>query len=369
MKMLRRAVFVLPLLFVLSALTCAQQIDIRSRIPLIEKMVAEEMEKNAVPGVAVAIAKDGKLIYSKGFGYSDLENKVPFTANTVSRIGSISKTFTALAAMQLVEQGKLNLDAEVQTYVPTFPKKSAPITIRQLLCHQSGIRHYKPGGNEMFSNVRYSTVEEALAIFKDDPLLNEPGEKYSYTTYGYNLLSRAVETVSGESFTDYVQKHIIDPLGLKQTYFDDRIKIIPLRAHFYTRAANFSPVINVPQVDQSNKWGGGGLLSTVEDLIKYGASYDSEKLAKRETIEQMFTSQKTRAGNPTAYGLGWATATEQGKRRVEHSGGSMGATSILTKYPEQGLIIAALVNCDHYSAPQIKTRIAKLLFEAPAETK
>jgi CubicO group peptidase (beta-lactamase class C family) len=369
MKTIRRVLFVVPLLFTLSALSFAQQIDIRSRIPLIEKMIAEEMEKNAIPGVAVAIAKDGKLVYSKGFGYSDLENKVPFTANTVSRIGSISKTFTALAAMQLVEQGKLNLEAEVQTYVPTFPKKSAPITIRQLLCHQSGIRHYKSGSNEMLSNVRYNTVEEALAIFKDDPLLNEPGEKYSYTTYGYNLLSRAVEVASGENFTDYVRKHIIDPLDLKQTYFDDRIKIIPLRAHFYTRINNFSPVINVPQVDQSNKWGGGGLLSTVEDLIKYGASYDGETLAKRGTIEQMWTSQKTRAGNPTAYGLGWAIASDQGKRRVEHSGGSMGATSMLTKYPEQGLIIAVLVNCDHYSAPQIKTRIAKILFDTPAETK
>jgi serine beta-lactamase-like protein LACTB len=369
MKTIRRFVLVLPVLLTLSVLSLAQQLDIGSRIPLIEKMIAEEMEKNSIPGVAVAIAKDGKLIYSKGFGFADLENKVPFTAQTVSRIGSISKTFTALAAMQLVEQGKLNLDAEVQTYVPTFPKKSAPITIRQLLCHQSGIRHYKPGGNEMLSNIHYVTVESALAIFKDDPLLNEPGEKYSYTTYGYNLLSRAVETASGESFTDYVQKHIVDPLGLKQTYFDNRIKIIPGRAHFYTRATNFSPVINVPQVDQSNKWGGGGLLSTVEDLIKYGVSYDSEKLAKRGTIEQMWTSQKTKAGNPTAYGLGWNIATDQGKRRVEHSGGSMGATSILTKYPEQGLIIAALVNCDHFSAPQIKTRIAKILFDTPTETK
>lgn len=369
MKMIRRVVLLVSVLLMLSALSWAQQVDVRSRISQIEKMIAEEMEKNAVPGVAVAIAVNGKLVYSKGFGYADLENKVPFTANTVSRIGSISKTFTALAAMQLVEQGKLNLEAEVQTYVPGFPRKSAPITIRQLLCHQSGIRHYKPAGNEMLSNVRYATVEASLAIFKDDPLLNEPGEKYSYTTYGYNLLSRAIEAASGESFTDYVQKHIIDPLGLKQTYFDDRVKLIPGRAHFYTRATNVSPVINTPQVDQSNKWGGGGLLSTVEDLIRYGAAYDGETLAKRATIEQMFSSQKTRAGNPTAYGLGWAVAAEQGKRRVEHSGGSVGATSILTKYPEQGLMIAALVNCDHYSAPQIKTRIAKLLFETPAVTK
>jgi len=369
MKMIRRVAALLPLLLILSAASFAQQIDVRSRVALIEKMIAEEMEKNAIPGVAVAISQNGQLVYSKGFGYADLENKVTFTPQTVSRIGSISKTFTALAVMQLVEQGKLNLDAEVQTYVPTFPKKSAPITIRHLLCHQSGIRHYKPDSNEMLSNVHYNSVEESLAIFKDDSLLNEPGEKYSYTTYGYNLLSRAVETASGENFTDYVQKHIIEPLGLRQTYYDDRIKIIPGRAHFYTRATNSSPVINVPQVDQSNKWGGGGLISTVEDLIIYAASYDGEKLVKRPTIAQIFTSQKTRAGNPTAYGLGWNVATDQGKRRIEHSGGSVGATSILTKYPELGLTIAVLVNCDHYSAPQIKIRIAKILLEDSTQTK
>jgi len=363
MKTTRRTLVTLCLFLIFPALSSAQRMDVRGRVALIEKAVAEEMEKNSVPGLAVAIALDGKIVYAKGFGFSDLENQVPFTAQTVSRIGSVSKSFTALAVMQLVEQGKINLDAEVQTYVPTFPKKQAPITVRQLLCHQGGIRHYK--GNEMLSNVRYADVESSLAIFKDDPLVNEPGEKYSYTTYGYNLLSRLVETASGERFTDYVQRHIIEPLAMKQTYFDDRFKIIPRRAHFYTRADKNSPVTNVPQVDQSNKWGGGGLLSTVEDLIKYAAGYDGDRLAKRDTIAQMFTSQKTRDGNPTAYGFGWTIATDQGKRRVEHSGGSVGATAILTKYPEQGLIIAALVNCDHYGAPQIKTRIAKILFETP----
>src|ERR1043165_1606259 len=120
MKTIRYAVATLSLFFLLSALSFAQQIDVRGRIAQIEKAIAEEMEKNAIPGVAVAIAKDGKLIYSKGFGYADLENKVPFTAQTVSRIGSISKTFTALSVMQLVEQGKINLDAQGQTYVPSF---------------------------------------------------------------------------------------------------------------------------------------------------------------------------------------------------------------------------------------------------------
>jgi len=359
MKNLGRVLMTFSLLMVISAISFAQQIDVGSHIPQIEKMITELMEKNFVPGVSVAIAQNGRIVYSKGFGFADLENRVPFTAQTVSRIGSVSKTFTALAIMQLAEQGKINLEAEVQTYVPTFPKKTGPITIRQLLCHQSGIRHYK--GNEFLSAVQYNDVETALAIFRDDPLLQPPGQKYSYTTYGYNLLSRVVEAASGETFPDYLRKHIIEPLDLKQTYLDQPSQIIPLRARYYTKSQN-GPVENAAAVNQSNKWGGGGLLSTVEDLIKYAAAYDGDKLAKAETVEMMFTAQKTGDGNATGYGLGWAIGNDQNKRRVEHSGGSMGATAILTKYPEQGLIIAALVNCDHYSAPQFKIRIANILF-------
>ena len=355
----------LPLLLIIAASSAlAQQVDeIRNRIPQIEKMVAEEMQKAAIPGAAVAIAKDGKLIYAKGFGYADLENKVPFTPRTVSRIGSISKTFTALAVMQLAEQGKIDLNAEVQSFVPTFPKKSTPITVRLLLCHQSGIRHYK--GDEMMSAVHYNDVESALAIFKDDSLVNEPGVKYSYTTYGYNLLSRVVEAASGERFTDYLQNHIFNRIGLKQTFPDEPRRVISNRARYYTKPKD-RDLENAPPVDQSNKWGGGGLLSTVEDLIQYGIAYDGNELAKQDIIKEMFTAQKTRDGKPTAYGLGWAIASDEGKRRIEHSGGSVGATSILTKYPDQGLIIAVLVNCDHYSAPQIKTRMARILFDNSA---
>lgn len=361
MKLLQKSLFTLVLFTFASLSAAAQQATSQAeKIKRIEQAIQEEMQKNGVPGVAVAIAQHGKTVYAKGFGYADVENKVPFTPQTVSRIGSISKTFTALAIMQLVEQGKLKLDDEVQLYVPSFPKKSAPITIRQLLGHQGGIRHYK--GNEMLSAKHYDTVEEALNIFRDDPLIAEPGTKYSYTTYGYNLLSRVVETVSGRNFGEYLQQRIFEPLGLKQTYLDDPSKLIPNRAHNYTKRQN-GPLENAPAVDQSNKWGGGGLLSTVEDLLRYAASYDSHQLLKAETIAQMFTAQKTRDGNPTNYGMGWATALEDGRRRVEHTGGSVGATSALSKYPEQQTTIAVLVNNDFYTGPRFRALVSKIWFE------
>ena len=368
MKTLRSALLLFLLLvpMLVGAQQSNQATQFEAKKALIEKYITDEMAKQAVPGVVVAVSKDGRLIYAKGFGYADLENKVPFTPQTVSRIGSISKTFTATAVMQLVEQGKINLDAEVQTYVPDFPKKPWPITVRQVLCHQSGIRHYK--GNEMLSNVHYDTIDQALGIFKDEPLVNEPGTAYSYTTYGYVLLSKVVESASGERFGDYLQKHIFDPLGLKETYLDEPSRIIPNRARNYTRpgrrdAASGNDVQNAPAVDQSNKWGGGGILSTVGDLLKYAAAYDGDKLLKPGTIKLMFTAQKTRDGKPTAYGLGWGVANEQGRRRIEHTGGSVGATSALSKYPEQGMAIAILVNNDFFTAPQFRAGVSKILFD------
>lgn len=361
MKQLRKttALFLWLSLCALS-LAAQQSNSLSAKLTRIEQTIQQELQKNGAPGAAVAIELDGRVIFAKGFGYADVENKVPFTPQTVSRVGSISKTFTALAVMQLVEQGKIKLDDEVQVYVPSFPKKSAPITIRQLLGHQGGIRHYQ--GDEMLSNQHYDTVDAALVIFKDDPLVAEPGTKYSYTTYGYNLLSRVVEVASGLTFGDYLQQRIWTPLGLKQTYLDEPAHLIAQRARNYTKRRD-GPLANAPAVDQSNKWGGGGVLSTAEDLLRYAASYDQRKLLKAETIELMFTPQQTRDGKPTAYGLGWTSALDNGHRRIEHTGGSVGATSALAMYPADKLKIVVLVNNDFFTGPAIRALVAKILFE------
>src|SRR5439155_19056924 len=154
-------------------------------VDAVERAISSEMSRQTIPGLSAAIAASGKIAWGGGFGMSDLENFVPAKASTVYRLGSISKPITAVAAMQLVERGKLDLDAAIQIYVPSFPKKPWPITVRQLLGHLSGIRHYR--GNEIESTRHYASLVEGLAIFKDDPLLFEPGTKYSYTTYGYSL--------------------------------------------------------------------------------------------------------------------------------------------------------------------------------------
>jgi serine beta-lactamase-like protein LACTB len=164
-------------------------------IEKVQTAISSEMARQGIPGLSVAIVTDHRIRWSNGYGLADLENFVPATPGTVYRLGSISKTITAVAAMQLVEKGKLDLDAPVQQYVPSFPQKPWPITTRQLLGHLSGIRHYQ--GDEIDSTRHYVRLLDGLAIFRNDPLLDEPGTKFHYTTYGYTLLGCVIESAAG----------------------------------------------------------------------------------------------------------------------------------------------------------------------------
>jgi serine beta-lactamase-like protein LACTB len=205
--------------------------------------------------------------------------------------------------MQLVEKGKIDLDAEVQRYLPGFPKKQWPVTIRELLGHQSGIRHYREDGSDIDSTTHYTDRIEPLKIFKDDPLPFEPGTKYSYTTYGFNVLGAVVETLSGMKYTEYVQEHIFKPAGMDQIGPDDTYAIIPHRARGY-RLQN-GVLQNCDLADTSNKIPGGGFVSTVSDLVKFALRVNAGSLVKKDSAHLMFTAQKTRDGKPTTYGMGF----------------------------------------------------------------
>src|ERR1051325_3899043 len=196
-------------LFLFPALLAAQSAE---KIRAIEQVITTEMSRNTIPGLTVAIGSATGMRWSNGYGMADLENLVPATALTEIRLGSISKPITATAVMQLVEKDQIQLDAPIQKYVPTFPQKQWPLTVRQLLGHLGGVRHYQ--GTEIESTRHYSDRITPLKIFKDDPLLFEPGTKYSYTTYGFNLLGAAVENVTRTPFVDYLRANIFQPAGM-----------------------------------------------------------------------------------------------------------------------------------------------------------
>jgi len=309
------------------------------------RAVAQQILEHGVPGLALAVAVDGKIVWSDGFGYADLEERVPARATTKFRIGSVSKPLTAAALMHLVEAGKLDLDAPVQKYVPSFPDKGAKITPRMLAGHLAGIRHYNQA-DESRPERHYDTVLEGLKIFQDDPLVAAPGTKFSYSSYGYNLLSAVIEGAAGESFLGYMQRVVFDPLGLRATIADDPAQIIAQRSRFY-RVAKDKPLQNAPFVDNSYKWAGGGFLSTAEDLVRFGSSLLQPGFLKAGSLTLLFTPQKTSSGQETTYGIGWdISRSKSGKRIYAHSGGSVGGTTWLIVYPDKRVVAAFVCNFD-----------------------
>ncbi|MEX2116691.1 MAG: serine hydrolase domain-containing protein [Bacteroidota bacterium] len=182
------------------------------------RFMADSLRTYNIPGASVSVSMNGKVVWSEGFGYADLEQKVPVTPETKFRIGSISKPLTAAALGLLYEKGRINLDTLIQAYVPTFPLKRQMITLRQLAGHIAGVRHYRD--DEMLLSKRFLTVEAGLGIFRNDTLLFEPGTRFSYSSYAWNLISAAIERATGVEFLQYMDKMVIHPLGMSNTIAD-----------------------------------------------------------------------------------------------------------------------------------------------------
>ena len=297
----------------LAAINAARQLVCDSLVP-------------KIPGLQVAVAIDGKLVWSEAFGYADLARHARVTRTTMFRIGSVSKPLTATAVAQLVQQGKLDLDVPVQRYVPSFPEKPWPVTTRELAGHLAGIRHY--AGNEFLSDTPYPSVTAGLAIFENDSLLSEPGTRFAYSSYGFNVIAAVIEGASGETFLSYMGAHVIRPLRLTHTAPDRVDSLIPDRTTFYDRDTVHGGFQVAPPVDNSYKWAGGGFLSSAEDLVQFGSALLQPGFLPQASLDLLFTSQKTRDGQPTGYGVGWFVTTDSlGHHRAFHGGGSVGGTT------------------------------------------
>ena len=321
------------------------------KIIRIETAISSFMSQQNIPGLSIAIVYENQIRFQRGYGMAEVENFVPAKALTVYRIASVSKPLTAVAAMQLVEAGKLDLDAPVQKYAPTFPTKSFPVTTRQVLAHLSGIRNYRPGEGER--TTRYNTLTAALAIFKDDPLEQEPGTRFAYTTLGYTLLGVIIEGASGMSFADYMREHVFNPAGMQHTYVDDLYAIIMNRARgntprvFGQLDGNYrNPIL----MDSSYKIPGGGFVSTAEDLARFAIAVQNGVLIKPETFGQMSKTQKTHDGRETGYGYGWYIGASPGismdAEAVSHGGVQPGFTSDLVLLPRKRFAVAILTNLE-----------------------
>jgi serine beta-lactamase-like protein LACTB, mitochondrial len=322
--------------------------------------IAAYMEERGVPGFSIAVGVDGNIVWSEGLGLADVERGVPVTPVTRFRSGSVAKPITMAAAARLADQGRLDLDAPVQKYVPTFPVKDEPITLRMLAGHLAGIRHYPPNGDEFFNTRPYTDVIDTLDFFKNDPLLFAPGTKYSYSSFGTNLLGAAVQSAAGKPFLEVLQEQVFDRLGMISTSGDYPDRIIPHRVNYYertggkpsyhTRKSSWGNgekgvLLNAPYTDNSNKYPSGGLITTPSDLVRFGMGHLKPGYLKEQTLKQLFTSQRTRSGTPTGYGMNWQIRRDAaGVETYAHSGSSVGGTSYLLMYPHAKLVLALQVN-------------------------
>lgn len=303
------------------------------------------MAANNIPGLSVAVSIDGQVVWSEGFGYANIETGTPVTARTKFRIGSVSKPLTAVAVGTLIDDGKLDLDAPVQQYVPAFPEKAkGMVTSRSVGGHLAGIRHYQ--GTENLSSRKYQTVTQSLEIFKDDTLQTPPGEAYSYSSYGWNLLSAVVEGASGEEFLPFMYENVFGPLDMRNTVAEHMDSIIVGRSGYYWRSGRGmdAPIINAPYVDNSYKWAGGGFVSTPEDLLKFAHGLMYGDILSEETRNMLWATQHTSDGEATGYGIGFSDGKAMMHRRVGHGGGSVGGNAWFNMFVDDGVAMAVLTN-------------------------
>jgi serine beta-lactamase-like protein LACTB len=314
------------------------------------------------PGLAAAVVVGDTVAWSQGFGLADVEQNAPVRPESVFRIASISKPIAATAVLQLVERGLVSLEDPIQRYVPSFPRKpQGEVRIRHLLTHTSGIRHYN--GNEMNSREFYPTIDRAIAVFKDDPLLFAPGDRYHYSTYAYNLLAGVVETASGRSFDEYLRLNVFAPAGMTSTFLERPQEVVRWRVRHYVRGVGVVPWLNAPYVDLSVKWAGGGMISSAVDLARFDIALNGGRLLKPETLDRMYTSARLNSGAFTGYGLGWMISLEGARLRVAHSGGATGGTTFLLREPRARVASVLLANLD--DVPRLRDLAEQLIALAP----
>ncbi len=343
----------------------------------IEEAVQAELKRSGAPSLQVAIGRKGEVVFEGAFGLADVENNVPATALTKYRTSSISKWLTATAAVMLSEQGRLDLDEPVQQYCSDFPKKTWPITSRQLLVHKSGIRHYADYESELSqadsakaradierkqtldalaTYTRYTDVLAPLNHFKDDPLVFEPGTSWLYSSFGYRLLGCVLEGASGQTYRSLLADTIMGPVGMTSTVPDDAWTIIPNRAAGY-RLDRGKPLRRADMRDVSENLPAGGHLSTATDLVAFVQAFHARELVSAESVSLMtqglssnpgdadnYTSWRHAVPSPDKYAYGIMSFPNERGLWMGHTGRQAGSSSIVVLVPDQDLVIAVLTN-------------------------
>jgi serine beta-lactamase-like protein LACTB, mitochondrial len=308
------------------------------------RIVAESNRLSGLPGAQIAVAVNGEICWSENFGFSNLEEGMPVKSNTIFRMASVSKLFTASALGKLIEEGKLHLDTPVIRYLPELPAHYAAITTRHLASHQSGIRHYF-GADQSAKEEHFDNVDATLELFVHAPLLFPPGQKCEYSSYGWVLISAIIQRISGKPFLQYMHEEVWGPINLKNTFGE----ILAARKNdltkFYLKNSAQASWKEAPHQDLSFNWGAGGFSSNANDLVLFGDALMNGKLLRKETRDLMFTSQLTNTGDTVGFGVGFTLYhTGTNERIIGHGGFMPTARSYLLLFPESNIVIAFVSN-------------------------
>ena len=335
------------------------------------QIVRAGLSEQNLPGLSVAVGMGGDIVWAEGFGWADLENRVPVAPDMKFRIGTASKALTSAAVGLLLEDGRLELDDVIQTYVPAFPEKEWPVTLRQLMGHLAGVGN--DGGDEgPLLSARCERAVDGLPSFGNRALLFEPGTQYRYSSYGWILVSAAVEAAADEPFHTFMRKQIFEPLGMRDTQADSLTESIPNRAtpYFPRFAADPRYGLHLMRpIDYSCYAGSSAFLSTPSDLVRFGEAINGGRLLRPATVELLQTSQRLRSGEETGYGLGWdletvALAGER-TRHVGHDGTSLGGmVASLMTFPEQGMVVSVTSNISYADTAALARNIAQVFKRA-----
>jgi serine beta-lactamase-like protein LACTB len=336
------------------------------------KAVRASLTEKNLPGLSVAVGAGGGIVWAEGFGWADLEERVPVAPETLFRIGTASTALTSVAVGLLLEHDRLKLDEKIQTYVDDVPEKQSPVTLRQLLGHTAGVP--SDGGDEgpLFTE-HCEHPAEAQQFFRgsERELRFEPGTKYRYSNYGFILVSAAIETAAHEPFLTFMRTQVFEPLGLDHTMADSATESIPNRATFYFPKFAAEPRYGPDQMrplDYSCYAGSSVFLSTPSDLVRFAMAIDSGKLLQPATVRMFQTSQHLASGKETGYGLGWdlETVALSGKHTtvVGHNGDSLGGmVASLWMFPEHGIVVSVIANESYADTFGIGVKIAQAFVE------
>ncbi len=326
-----------PVLILVSLFGSSQVLETQKDF---EERLSRLYADSKVPGAMVRVARDGKKIYERAFGFADVDRQIPVLTKMPFEIGSLSKQFVAVAALILVNEGKLSLQSKIGNEIPEVPAKWRDATIEQILHHISGIPDYEEIATYDFYNLPRKTQDILSEASKKEPAFL-PGEKFEYSNTGYFLISMVIERRSQRPMSEFLRTRLFEPAGMKSTYTDRFRGNTPVMTGYHSRTGKR---VSQPPIAWSSTQGAGGIVSTLDDLMSWDQTLYTEKLLPKDLLSKIWTGTKLKDGKPSTYGFGWFTTSFRGQWELNHSGQTNGFTCIYRRYPNLKTSVWAVAN-------------------------